>query len=396
MKLKNVIVIFFCFSISIDPLLPTLSVSQYAPDSFFQKPYFNQKLFTNVSTIFSGGYADQAFNQESQKVPFLQQFGNEDFLQKFIDPTINRNDMTSLGQGQLSGNFQYRQFIASCYKNIFHDLFIEAATVIQDITVDKITANFTESSTPLTDEQIAYLAQLQKILPTSINRSGMFTTAFYIGYNTTFTHFKHLDFVDILIKTGFASPESMHDTNNSIIQYPFNPNFNFGYPCIGAVSIGLLDWMTLGWNGTVEPFQSAMKNIAINNTNSHNQLLIPESSMALIKRGPLFSTSVYLEADHVISGVSGTVGYTYTKSLDFTIQPLNTVQYPATRANYSTLFDAWSMGSFYFEVDVDFADESKPNAPVIGLFCVIPITGQLCPKSNIFGGSCNLQISYAF
>lgn len=396
MKFKNVIAIFFCFFTLTEKIFCTLTVSQYAPDSFFQKPYFNETLFTNISTIFSGGYADKAFNNQSQRVPFLQQFGDEDFLKKFINPSLHRSDISSMGIGKLSGNFEYRQLIVSCYKNIFNDIFIEAATVVQDLTVNSITADFVSSQAPLTPDQISYLTNLQAILPQSINRFGMFTTAFYIGYNKTFHHFTHLDFFDILFKTGFATPECMHENNNSILQFPFNENFNFGYPVIGAISIGLLDWMTLGWNGTVEPFQPATKNIRINHTNSDNKLLVPETSLAVIHRGPLFSTSAYIEADHIISGVSGTVGYAYTKNLAYTIRPLNQTQYPMMQANQSTLFDAWSMGSMYFEFNVDFATDYKPSAPIISIFCAIPIVGELCPKTDIFGGSCNVQISYIF
>ena len=46
--------------------------------------------------------------------------------------------------------------------------------------------------------------------------------------------------------------------------------------------------------------------------------------------------------------------------------------------------------------DVDFAYETKASAPIITVFCNIPISGQLCPKTNIFGGSCSLQLSYIF
>ena len=396
MKLKNIITFFLCLSITTHQTFCTLSVSQYAPDSFFQKPYFSQDHFANISTIFSGGYAVQAYNKNSEQVPFLQQFGTEDFLQRFIDPTLDRNNITSLGKGELSGNFQYRQIIISAYKNMFHDLFIEAATVIQDLTVNSIHAKFVETDTPLTDNQIAYLADLQAILPSTINRSGMFTTAIYLGYSTTFTNFKHLDFVDVFIKGGFASPESMLENNNSIVQFPFQGNLNFGYPIIGAVSLGLLDWMTLGCSGTIEPFQPAMTIIPINNSTSENQLLLPESSMAIINRGPLFAAAAYLEADHIVSGISGTVGYTYTKNLETHIIPINLTNFPRAQANQSALLDAWSLGSFYFQFDVDFSNQTHPSAPVLVLFCAIPVAGELCPETNIFGGSCNLQISYAF
>jgi len=396
MKFKNSIKILFCLIFSVQKTSCTLSVSQYAPDSFFQKPYFDQNNFSNISVNFSGGYATQAFNQENQKVPFLQQFGPEDFLQRFIDHSLDRNNITSLGQGQLSGNFHYRQIIIAAYKNIFHHLFIEGATVIQDLTVNSISAEFIPAETPLTNPQIVYLEKLQSTLPSTINRSGMYTTAFYIGYNKTFNNFKHLDFIDILLKTGFATPQAMLENNNSIVQFPFQGNFNFGYPVIGAVSFGLLDWMTLGINGTVEPYQPAMTNVPMNNSRSTNQILIPETSLAIINRGPLFSTAMYLEADHIISGVSGVAGYTYTKNLKTTIEPINQSKYPIIQANNSILWDSWSLGSFYFEFDVDFAHENHANAPVITFFCAIPIAGELCPKTNIFGGAYNLQLSYTF
>ena len=395
MKLNHSLLL-LCFFSSTSHILGTLTVSQYAPDSYFQKPYYTEKEFQTVLANFTTGYAAHAYNQDSQRVPFLQQFGSEDFLQRFVDPSINSTNTTSLGKGKLSGDFQYRQLILSSYKNIMRNFFIEAATSIQDLTVKNIDAEFVAPQESLTQDQIIYLEQLQKSIPDSINRSGMFSTAFYLGYSASFSNFKHLDFVDILIKGGFASPECMQDNNNSIVEFPFNNNLNFGYPVIGALSMGVLDWLTFGFNGTIEPFQPAMKQIAVNNTNSDNTLLLPLKTIAIIHRGPLFSTSAYIEIDHIAAGISITGGYTYTKNLAYKIQPLNQTDFSLANANQSSMFNEWSLGSFYFQFDVDFACEAMPSAPVIAIFCVIPYSGELCPETNLFGGSCNFQISYAF
>ncbi|MDP3788061.1 MAG: hypothetical protein Q8Q60_01925 [Candidatus Chromulinivorax sp.] len=387
--------IFICLTVSNHDLSAVLSVSQYKPDSFFQKPYFHQDNFANVSTIFSGGFASQAYNQTGQKVPYLQQFGTENLLKKFTDSSLPDSDIDSFGQGQLTGEFHVREIIVACYKNMIHGFFIEGATVIQDLFINTISVDFVESSTSLTEQQIAYLQDLQNNLPASIGRSGMFTTALYAGFNKTFLDFTHLDFIDLTIKTGFMSPQAMSDTNTSILQLPLG-NMNFGYPVIAAASLGVLDWITIGCNGSVIAWQSATKTISMNNTLSDNNLLISQSGRAIIQRGPLLATSIYFEADHFHQGLSATIAYSYTKNCAYTISPIDQIQFPAALANQSALLDSWSFGSLYMQFDIDFACESSPNAPVITVFCNIPITGQLCPKTTIFGSSCSLQLSQTF
>ena len=395
---KNLIIafIFLCSTTLYHNLSAILTVSQYKPDSFFQKPYFVQDDFANISAIFSGGFASQAYNQTGQKVPYMQQFGPESFLKKFTDPSIPNNDIDSFGQGQLTGEFHVRELIISCYKNMVHGFFIEGAIAIQDLFINEISAQFIPTSIALTELQIKYLQDLQQQLPNSIGQSGMFTTAYYVGHSQTFTDFTHLDFIDFTVKIGFMSPQEMSNNNTSILQFPYNENMNFGYPIIAAASIGLLDWMTIGCNGSVVPWQTATKTIPMNNTLSNNVLLISQSGNAIIERGPLFTGSIYFQADHFYQGLSGTVAYCYTKNCAYTITPINQTQFPLSLANQSALLDPWSLGSYYMQFDIDFACQSKPNGPVLTIFCNIPVAGQLCPKTTIFGSSYSLQLSYLF
>ena len=109
MKLNQFILLLYFFSMT-QQIFGTLTVSQYAPDSYFQKPYYSEKEFQTVLANFTTGYAAHAYNQDSQRVPFLQQFGSEDFLQRFVDPSLNSTSTTSLGKGQLSGDFQFFSF----------------------------------------------------------------------------------------------------------------------------------------------------------------------------------------------------------------------------------------------------------------------------------------------
>ncbi|MBP6870341.1 hypothetical protein KBC04_05635 [Candidatus Babeliales bacterium] len=399
MKYKKKLITLFMIIASLtgfNSLYSVLTMSQYKPDSYFQKPYFTQDYFTDISCIFSGGFANSAYNNNNNKVAFLQQFGTEDLLKKFVDTTLPSNNIESFGQGLLSGNFHLREIILSSYKNIVRGFFIEGSTAIQDLSINNIDVNFVQTAVPLSQEQLIYLERLQQKLPKSMNQAGMFTTAFYAGYHATYSNFTHLDFIDFQIKTGMMSPQAMYDTNQSLVQFPFIQNINFGYPVIATATIGILDWMTIGCNGAVIPWQKAMGTIPMNNSFSQNNLLMPESGVAFLQRGPLFSTSIYFEADHIHQGYSTIIAYCYTRNCSYTITPIDTINIQKALVNESQLLNAWSLGSVYVQFDIDFACETTPSAPVLSVFCHIPVAGQLCTETNIFGGSCSLQVSYAF
>lgn len=274
--------------------------------------------------------------------------------------------------------------------------FIEGATSIQDLSMNSIHLDFAQVVTPATQEQIHYLEQLQQKLPQTINQAGMFTTALYAGYHKTFLDFKHLDFIDLQIKAGITSPQAMSKTNQTLLQFPWMQNINFGYPIIITTSFGLLDWITLGCNGAVIPWQSTIATVPLRNNVTQNNILIQDLQVANVERGPLLTTSIYFEADHFHQNLSTIIAYCYTKSCAYTIIPIDQINTQLALVNQLSLLESWSLGSIYLEFNIDFACESKPNAPVLSFFCNIPITGQLCPETNIFGGACNLQLSYAF
>lgn len=377
-------------------LTAILTVSQYKPDSFFQTPYFVQDDFTNISTIFSGGFASQAYNQNGQKVPYLQQFGQETFLKQFTDQSLPYTNLENFGQGLLEGKFHVRELILSCYKNMNHGFFIEGAIVLQDLFVNEITAQYVPTATALTTDQIEYLHDLQQKLPTALGLSGMFTAAVYSGYSHTFSDFVNIDFIDVTVKTGFMAPQAMTNNVNSFLQLPFYGNLNFGYPIIATGSIGVLDWVTVGCNASIVPWQTTTKTVPLKILASDNVLLGTQPGLTTIKRGPLMIASLYFQADHFHQGASAMIGYSYTKNSAYSIIPLNLTTFNVQNATLSALADSWSFGALYLQFDIDFANHNKPNSPVMSVFCNIPLTGHLCPKTTIFGAGCNLQISYKF
>jgi len=399
MKFKNKIVTYLyilCTILSEQKLHGVLTISQYKPDSTFQTASIPQDYYSNFSTIFSAGFASQSFNETGEKVPFFQQFGTEDLLARFVDASLPNDSTESYGQGLISGDFRAQELVLNFYKSIKNGFFIEAGTAIQDLTIHSISINYIESDLPLSPEQITYLEELKIKLPKILNRSGMFTTAVFAGYNKTFSDFNHLDFIDLTFKAGFLSPQAMLEKNTKFLQFPFDNNINFGYPITAVISVGVFDWITVGINSSMVPWQPAQANMHINNTTSANKVLLPEMTPALLHKGTLFTNSIYFEADHVYQGFSSLIAYCYTASLNSSITPINETNFQYDQANASSKLDAWNLGSFYIQFDLDFAREVNPSAPIIRVFFDIPITGKLCPKTNLIGTSCNLQVSYAF
>ncbi len=195
------------------PIFSMVSSTSYKTDSFIYKPQFSKDYFVFAPYIFSSSYADHAFNEHGEKVPFLQQFGKQPLLKRFTDSSISNDE--SMGYGLYSGQLHIQEINISCIKNMQHGFFLQAGTVIQNTTIDTISISFDTQDTSLSAEQINYLEQFHHKIPTKINRSGMLTSGLYTGYATTFYNFENIDFIDITTKFGITSPESMHTINHS-------------------------------------------------------------------------------------------------------------------------------------------------------------------------------------
>src|SRR3990167_1631861 len=101
-----------------------LSASQYWPNALFFKSLPEEPYFNGINVTMSGAFAHDAYNNDGNNVPFLQQYGNEDLLKRFVNPNLSPDNIESMGEGQLSGKYQFRQLIVQSTKNIMHGLFI--------------------------------------------------------------------------------------------------------------------------------------------------------------------------------------------------------------------------------------------------------------------------------
>lgn len=385
-----------CYFVIMYQLCQTATASHYAPNVYYARPSKDEPHLANPSITFTAGFANEAYNRNGQSVPFLQQYGKEDFLLRFIDPSLGPDNLESAGQGLISGKYHFKQLNFVCEKNIFHKLLIGFITSFQDLSITEITPKFIYEEASLLPSQVVYLEKLEQVTPKSINTTGMNTTIFYIVYNERHSDFNHIDYFDTFLFAGISTPQAMKNENISIFQHALSANIYFGYPLIGAITVGVNNWFHLGLTGLVVPFQDAQTTIPINKTGENNHLLFSQTTQARIKQSPFFSGTIYIELTKPESKATGTIAYSYSQYLDSTITPIDTRQFSTAHANKAILLDGYDLGALLFELEIDCSSDTKKLAPIVSMFFSMPITGRFYPKAYIFGSECNLQISYNF
>lgn len=393
---KKIIISICCLLIVIHQLIEKTFASHYAPNIYYAKPSKDEPYLANPSLNFTAGFANEAFDANGKSVPYLQQYGSEDFLLRFIDPSIGLDSLETAGQGYISGKYHFKQMNFSLEKNIFHHLLIGVISSFQDLTITDITPEFMYEDTSLLPSQAVYLEKLEQILPKNINISGMIGTVVYIAYNESITDFKNIDSIDVLLLAGMITPQIVKNDNKSILQFSPANNYHFGYPIIGSCTVGLHDWFGFGCTAQVIPYQPAQMMIPINKTGENNFLLFSQETQATIHQSPFLSGTLYVEIEKKDSGIKGSVAYSYSKYLQSVITPIDTTEFPVAHANRSILLDGYSLGALLFELEIDYSRPTNKVAPIISFFYSMPVIGNYYQKAYLFGGEVNLQIDLNF
>ena len=393
---KKITTIICCFFIIINQLCQSISASHYAPNIYYAKPSKDEPYLANPSLNFTAGFANEAFDAHGTSVPYLQQYGPEDFLLRFIDPSLGPDNLETAGQGYISGKYHFKQMTFLFEKNMFHHILFGIISSFQDLTITDITPKFIYAENSLLPSQVVYLEKLEQTIPKNINIAGMSSTVLYIAYNENMNNFNHIESFDVLLLAGIITPQIMKNDNQSILQYSPANNYYFGYPIIAAITIGVRDWFGFGATGQIIPYQPTQKMIPINRTSENNFLLFSQETQANVQQSPFISGTLYVDIENPASGIKGAVAYTYSKYLQSVITPIDRSQFPFAHANRSILLDGYTFGSLLFELEIDCSAPTKKLAPIISFFYSMPILGNYYQKVYFFGGECNLQINLEF
>ena len=370
-------------------------MSSYGPGLLFHKPYSTEEYSGTIYLNYCTGTTNEGYNRLGKTVPFLQEYGDEDLLRHFIDPSVGADNIESLGKVIFSGTLSFERLTLFYSKNIHKHCFMSIATVVQNLQVDDITPAITLYK-PLNQADQQRLEILESKIPTSLNTSGMLTTAIEFGYNRIFENFESINFLQFFIKGSVATPEVVHGYNLSILQYPLAGNISFAYPVTTILVLGINNHLNFGVHGTIIPFQPRQVSAPVNRINSHNSILAAEICALTVYPKPVLSSVFYVEAHSFITNFMTTVGYGSSWGMPWRISAIDQKTYPDDVINDNELLNGWNITSMFFQVDYSFRSEKHPFAPSLFLAYVFPLAGRYFPKINIISGAFNLGLSCDF
>ncbi len=369
--------------------------SNYGPSLLFHKPYSTADYQGTAFLNYCTGKTSQGYNRQGQIVPFLQEYGDEDLLRRFIDPTVPKDDIESLGTINFSGTLLFERLNLGYSKNIHKHCFISIGTVVQNLQVSNIQPTI-KLYKPLNEDDAHKLEILESKIPDSLNASGMLTTAIEFGYNNIFYDFTSINFLQFFIKGSIATPQVIHGHSLSILQYPLAGNISFAYPVTAIATLGLNKHLNFGLFGMVIPFQPRQIFAPVNNTTSHNNMLLDHATYLTVYPHAVLSSVFYIEAHSFIDNMMTTFGYGSSWGIPWKISAFDKKNYPDALINHNELLNGWNIASLFFQLDYSFRSEKHPQAPALSLSYVFPLAGRYFPKINIIGGAFNLGIHQEF
>jgi hypothetical protein len=369
--------------------------SNYGPSLLFHKPYSTEQHLGSIFVNYCAGKTSQGFNRNGQIVPFLQEYGSEDLLRRFIDADAGKDSIESLGKIAFSGTLGFERLNLGYSKNIHRHCFIGIGTVVQNLQVDDITPTVTLYK-PLNPQDQHKLEILKSKIPDSLNTSGMLTTAIEFGYNRIFDSLESLQHLQFFIKGSIATPQVIHGQNLSILQYPLAGNISFAYPVTMILALGINQHLNIGAYGMIIPFQPRQVSAPVNNTGTHNTILLDHVTALTVYPKPVLSSVFYIEAHSFITNFMATVGYGSSWGIPWKISALDQKNYPDNLINNNELLNGWNIGSLFFQLDYSFRSEKHPLGPALSLSYVLPLAGRYFPKISIISGAFNLGIHYDF
>ncbi|MBP6870340.1 hypothetical protein KBC04_05630 [Candidatus Babeliales bacterium] len=394
MNFKNHIIQVLIIAIIITPSLK-IQASSYGPSLLFHKPYCAEKYLADFFMSFSAGQTDEAYNRNGQVVPFLQQYGSEDLLKRFLDYSLPKNDNESAGIINFSGIFNFQRLNFFYHKNICHNLFFGISTSIQNLSVNQIDLDVQLNQT-LTDLELQRLEVFEAKIPKNLNSSGIYSTGIHLGYNKMFTDFESLHFLHLFLEGSLGIPQILYGHNLTILQYPLGGNIAFSYPTTAILALGISKYINVGFYGMIIPIQPRQVNAPVNASNSNNQLLAMDVTRIQVNPKPVFSTAFYIEAHSFLPNFMATAGYGYSHGMKWSISSFNESDFPTEIINNNEILNAWTISSLFIQCDYSFASGKRPHAPTVSFYYTMPLAGIFYPKIQIIGGAYNMAIRYEF
>lgn len=410
--IKNLIFLCTILFLSSSNSMYGMTTTMYKPASAIPAPDFAKKGLTILSSTYSFGKTQHAYNEYGNLCNPLEIYGQEELnsqllpswmIQEFL-LTIPSNLVNNLGFVSFQGTFGVKEVYLEATKNLIHGFFVQGAGIIRDLQISSISMQpnlnqdltNTQADTVITTLTNALNTQGLLTPEGGLRKYGILQSYLLAGWTNHFQSFEHIDFLDLTIKAGLSFPEETNLQHETLITFPFPSNRHIGFPLSASIATGFLDWLNVGGTILCMPWLETMNVFTMNPTGSNTTLLVPFQGMAIAHKKAFYYTSAYIQADHCVKGLSCKLAYSYTSNGQTILDPINKKTFQANIVNQNPALQNWYAHTILAELEYDFCTYENPNMPIIKLFYTSPLAGKNILKTPIYGGYLGCILSYDF
>jgi len=395
------------------PLMPYDDIHRFRPIYFFEEPHIRCDGLSNIYLSCAHGKADSAFSCDHNKVPLGDIFGINNLhdaakgvassilnhpggqiLQNIITPSIDH----CFAHLSFPGTFEMTELVLKGFQNFVYGTFLTWYIPWRSLslTINRptdLTAPFaiTSSWQQLLNKRESIFNTFQ-LSTDPYTRYGLGDVACSLGY--AYSHdATTLDFIDMSVQLGIVFPTSCTFRPCHFFDIPLGYEGSLGYFGIFDASVGWYDWCTAGAHLQCLGFTPTQGIQKIKTDSDQRGLFILQQDTMKIWQGGAYSGGVYLKADHVLLGLSFTLGYSIV------VKTANHWASITTHQPYhipDQRLGSWSMQTMHIVLDYDCATHSNPNAPRVGFIYNTAFRGSRSLATAVIGALWDMTIIWSF
>jgi hypothetical protein len=318
----------------------------YRPAPFWGEPRFERNYLSTGELLLFGGSTNVSRNKCNRKVPLLSILPKHKYHGGALD-------------------FFEADLIYS--QNFCYGLFLEGSLIFN--TLRLYSCNTHDCSiyrTVVKDGSCRCLCNEPKkfLCHKPFKCTGLADAVLLVGWTCNYEKTCLLDFIDVTVRVGAVIPSDKrvaHEKRNLVI--PTGYNGRYGAVAALTSSIGLYDWLTVGFNVDAVWLEHCKKS--------------SKCAREAVKRG-----GIYFKADHVYKGLSLwlAVGHE-SKNKGCCGEPFGF---------------CWSRSLIYLNAEYDFSRPDWSLGPRVGFYYVRNLRGKNVFETNLVGGSLTCDIAWSF
>lgn len=364
------------------------------------EPRFEKCGLSSVDIQIAGGSTSKARNRCGATVPILSFFLQSDTNREIFKALNNLFKIvpSACEQRLVNGKFSLFETNITLTQNLKDGIFLQYYLPIRASTFSPIykIKNQVIFDQMLPINQIySYKSQLNKLnkITKKSNESGFADMVLLLGVTKNYQDTCYLDFVDATLQTGLLLPTGKRKNPANLFSIPYGYGA-YAIPLNFDASIGAYNWLTYGIHFDALLFIKRNKHFCSPKLTRENSLVFQKNNLC-IKPGNLWSFGSYIKSDHFICGFSLWLGISYVQKYWDEVSSYNRQcieNYFSSNPNAKK----WSMLTFHFMTDYDFAQEGFPIGPRIAIFYNYQILGKRVLKTSMLGGTFGTEINWCY